>query len=129
MTGPVGNSCPCGVPRPYDTCCGRIHQGAAPAATAEQLMRSRYSAFALGDLAYLARSWHPDTRPRKIHDDPARTWTGLDVVATSKGGMLDQEGTVEFHAHHTDDEGDHTLHEVSTFTRIDGAWVYVGRLD
>ncbi|WP_421121916.1 YchJ family metal-binding protein [Aquihabitans daechungensis] len=64
-------------------------------------MRSRYSAFAVGDLAYLARSWHPDTRPRKIHDDPTRRWTGLAILATSLGGMLDQEGTVEFEAHHT----------------------------
>lgn len=137
MSGPAqppGSPCPCGRPATYDDCCGRIHRGEAPAATAEALMRSRYSAFAVGDMAYLARSWHPDTRPRKIHDDPARQWTGLTILATSKGGMLDQEGTVEFEAHHTggrdDDPGaDHVVHEVSTFARVDGRWVYVGRID
>jgi SEC-C motif-containing protein len=96
-------------------------------------MRSRYSAFAVGDLEYLASSWHPDTRPRKIHDDPARRWTRLDVVATRGGGMLDSEGTVEFEAHYTggtdDGPGDHVVHEVSTFRRVDGRWVYVGRED
>ena len=122
-------ACPCGLPGTYDACCGRIHRGDATAVTAEQLMRSRYSAFALGDAAYLARSWHPDTRPGKIRDHPARTWTGLEIVGSSGGGMLDQDGTVEFRAHHRDPDGDHVLHEHSTFTRFDGTWVYLGRCD
>lgn len=96
-------------------------------------MRSRYSAFALGDMDYLAHSWHPDTKPRTIHDDPTRRWTRLDVLATTKGGMLDQEGTVEFEAHHTggtdDEPGDHIVSEISTFARLDGRWVYVHRAD
>lgn len=129
MTAAPAGACPCGLPATYDACCGRLHQGDAKAVTAEQLMRSRYSAFAVGDTAYLARSWHPDTRPGTIRDHPQRTWTGLDVLATTGGGMLDQEGTVEFEAHHRDPDGDHVLHEHSTFRRVDGAWVYVGRLD
>jgi SEC-C motif-containing protein len=131
---PIGAPCPCGRPAGYDDCCGRIHRGEAPALTAEALMRSRYSAFAVGDLAYLERSWHPDTRPRTIHDDPARRWTGLTILATERGGALDQEGIVAFEAHHTggtddDPTGDHIVHERSTFSRVDGRWVYVGRVD
>lgn len=38
--------CPCGLGRPYGRCCGRLHRGAASAGTAEELMRSRYAAFA-----------------------------------------------------------------------------------
>lgn len=91
-------------------------------------MRSRYSAFAVGDVEYLARTWDPSTRPRTIHIDPDRTWTGLEIVATEAGGLLDQTGTVEFHAHHRDGDGDHILHEVSTFARADHAWVYVNGL-
>lgn len=133
-TGRTGaHSCACGLPASYDACCGRIHRGEAPAPTAEALMRSRYTAFVMGDMTYLARSWHPDTRPRQIRDDPSRRWTGLDVIATTGGGLLDQEGTVEFEAHHTggtdEGEGDHLVHEVSTFTRFDSHWVYVGRID
>jgi SEC-C motif-containing protein len=94
-------------------------------------MRSRYAAFAVGDMDYLAQTWHPDTRPHTIRDDPARRGTGLEVLAAGKGGLLDQEGTVEFEAHHTggadDGGGAQVVHEVSTFTRVDGAWVYVGR--
>lgn len=90
-------------------------------------MRSRYTAFATGDVDHLARTWDPSTRPRTIHLDPDRTWTGLEVLATSGGGLLDTEGVVEFAAHHSDSHGEHVLHEVSTFTRHDGRWVYLAR--
>ena len=116
--------CPCGLPNAYDDCCGRFHRG-ADAPTAELLMRSRYSAFAVGDAGYLERTWHPDTCPRRIHLGTDRTWTGLDVIATTAGGLLDQRGTVEFAAHHRDATGDHVQTEVSEFVRIDGRWVYV----
>lgn len=92
-------------------------------------MRSRYTAFAVGDMDYLSRTWHPDTRPAVIRDDPERAWTGLEILATTGGGMLDQEGTVTFDAHHTDARGAHTLHEQSAFTREAGAWVYVTHVD
>ncbi len=121
--------CPCGLPVTYDACCGRLHRGEAKASTAEALMRSRYSAFAVGDADYLAATWDPDTRPRRIRlGDEERTWTGLEIVATERGGMLDAEGIVEFRASHRDPDGDHVLHERSRFRRIDGAWVYVDGL-
>jgi hypothetical protein len=58
-----GLACPCGLGDDYASCCGRLHAG-APAPTAESLMRSRYSAFAVGDVGYLLRTWHPSSRPR-----------------------------------------------------------------
>ena len=116
----VVKTCPCGRPLPYAECCGPAHDGAAPA-TAEALMRSRYSAFALGDVDYLQHSWHPDTRPRKLVADDTR-WTGLDVVDTSGGGLFDTEGEVEFVARYQG--GD--MRERSRFTRYEGRWVYVG---
>ena len=91
-------------------------------------MRSRYTAFALGDVDHLARSWHPSTRPKRIHhtSDGHRRWQRLEVVATTGGGLLDQEGTVEFRADYRDADGTRgTLHEVSRFVRHDGAWTYV----
>ena len=80
-------------------CCGRFHRGEAEAPTAEQLMRSRYSAFVVLDAAYLLRAWHPDTRPAELELDPAMQWRRLDIISTSRGGPLDSEGTVEFKAH------------------------------
>jgi SEC-C motif domain protein len=116
--------CPCGTGRDYDACCGRVHSGAA-AATAEALMRSRYTAFALGDVGHLLRSWHSRTRPARLVLDPDQRWTGLTVLATSEGGMLHPTGTVEFEARWTGRAGPGRLHEVSRFVREDGRWVYL----
>ena len=117
--------CPCGTGLPYAECCGRLHDGSATAATAEQLMRSRYSAFAVGDPAYLLATWHPSTRPPSLELDPTVRWTGLDVLATSDGGLLAVEGTVEFRAWYRHEGATGSQHEVSRFARVDGAWWYV----
>ncbi|MGY1827363.1 YchJ family protein [Blastococcus sp. SYSU DS0541] len=117
--------CPCGTGLPYAECCGPRHDGSAPAATAEQLMRSRYSAFAVGDAGYLLRTWHPRTRPPELDLDPAVRWTGLEVLATSGGGLLSARGTVEFVARFRHGAADGEQHEVSRFEREDGAWRYV----
>ena len=73
--------CPCGSGTPYDACCGVLHRGERQAATPEELMRSRYSAYALGDLGYVDRTWHPRTRPDAITPRPGLRWTGLEVHA------------------------------------------------
>jgi SEC-C motif-containing protein len=92
--------CPCGTGLPYGECCGRLHDGSATAATAEQLMRSRFSAFAVADPRYLLDTWHPTSRPATLTLDPELRWTALDVLGTSRGALLDQQGTVEFRAHY-----------------------------
>jgi SEC-C motif-containing protein len=117
--------CPCGSGLPYAECCGRLHDGTATAATAEQLMRSRYSAFAVGDPAYLLATWHPSTRPRSLDLDPDVRWVGLDVLATTGGGLLATEGTVEFRAHHVADGVRGAQHENSRFVREQGRWFYL----
>ena len=117
--------CPCGTGLGYLDCCGRLHDGTASAATAEQLMRSRYSAFAVGDPAYLLATWHSTTRPRTLELDPAVRWTGLEVLTTTGGGLLAAEGTVEFRAHHVVDGVRGTQHENSRFRREDGQWRYL----
>ena len=88
-------------------------------------MRSRYSAFAVGDAGYLLATWHSATRPPSLGLDPAVRWTGLDVLRTAGGGLPDQDGTVEFRAHwvHGGTRGEQ--HEVSRFVREDGAWRYL----
>jgi SEC-C motif-containing protein len=116
--------CPCGTGLPLAECCGRLHDGSASAATAEQLMRSRYTAFAVGDAGYLLATWHPRTRPRTLSLDGAR-WTGLEVLATTGGSMLATEGTVEFRAHYVGEHGAGAQHENSRFVREDGQWRYL----
>lgn len=83
-------------------------------------MRSRFSAFAVGDVDYLLASWHPSTRPARLDLDPDRRWLGLEVLA-ARGGVFDTDGAVEFRATH--DRGVH--HERSRFRREGGRWYYV----
>ncbi|MFC8047129.1 YchJ family protein [Nocardia sp. NPDC057353] len=117
--------CPCGRGDAYDECCGPVLAGTRKAATAEALMRSRYTAFAVGDSAYLLRSWHPRTRPGVLDLDPETRWRFLEIVRTERGGPFDADGVVEFAAHHRDRDGSHVLREVSRFERVDGAWHYL----
>ena len=119
--------CPCGLGAPYAQCCGRFHHDAERAApTAELLMRSRFSAFAVRDAAYLMRTWHVSVRPPRLDLDPAQVWTRLEILGATGGGPLHAEGTVEFRAHYTDRTGSGLLHENSRFTRADGRWMYAG---
>jgi SEC-C motif-containing protein len=85
-------------------------------------MRSRFSAFAVGDAEYLRQTWHQRTRPRRLNLDPRQRWTRLEIVDRSGGGLFDTDGIVEFKAHHTAG----VLHERSTFAKVDGRWLYVG---
>ena len=89
-------------------------------------MRSRYSAFALGDQAYLLRSWHPTTRPADLTLDPGQRWTRLEILSTTAGGLFHAEGTVEFRAHYrTADGRSGSMHEKSRFVRENGRWLYL----
>ena len=116
-------ACHCGLHLPYAECCGPFHRGAASPGTAERLMRSRYSAYVVEEVPYLLQTWHPTTRPASLQLDGIR-WTRLEVLETTGGGMLENEGTVRFLAHHR--EG--VLGEHSRFVRDRGRWSYLGPL-
>lgn len=90
--------CPCGAGDSYGRCCLRLHAGEREAGTAEELMRSRYSAYAVNDVEYLWRTWHPRTRPDSVPPASGVTWTGLDVIDVVDGGLDDRQGEVEFRA-------------------------------
>lgn len=117
--------CPCGSGRLDDDCCRLLLSGARAAATPEQLVRSRYTAFVRRDAAYLLATWHPSTRPTRLELDPRRSWTGLEVVSTT-GRLLADEGTVSFRAHFRDGRHDGVLAEDSAFVRVGGRWTYTG---
>lgn len=89
-------------------------------------MRSRYSAFAVGDAAYLLRSWHSSTRPRELALDRDVRWTGLEILGSTGGSAFHSEGTVEFRARYRAGGASGEQHEDSRFVREGGAWVYVG---
>jgi SEC-C motif-containing protein len=120
--------CPCGLGDDYVACCGRLH-GGAPAATAEALMRSRYSAFAVGDADYLLRTWHPSSRPWELVLEPELRWTRLAVLETQDGGLFDAVGTVQFRAIYVQDGQRGVMTETSRFVREDKRWTYLGPVD
>ncbi|KAA1423640.1 hypothetical protein FE697_008625 [Mumia zhuanghuii] len=110
--------CPCGSATSYDACCGRLHRQEAQAATPEELMRSRYAAYAVGDLDHVFRTWHPRTRPHDVAPDAGITWERLEIVAAS-------DDEVEFRAHYRTAEGAGVMHERSRFEQRAGRWFYV----
>ncbi len=117
--------CPCGSGRSLDDCCGRFIRGDRRPETAEALMRSRYTAFTLGDAHYLRATWHPDTRPASLEAPPGLQWLGLEIVRTEGGGEGDDQGIVEFVARSRSGGRAQRLHEVGRFLREQGRWYYV----
>ena len=119
--------CPCGTGRDFEACCGVFIRGAAWAQTAEQLMRSRYTAYVLGAEDYLLRTWHPAKRPQSLElaaAGPVR-WLGLTILHCEAGGPDDDSGIVEFVARYKPAGRAAQLHERSRFVRENGQWFYV----
>jgi len=126
MKRPIAD-CPCGSGLAYPCCCGRYHAGPLRllAPSAEALMRSRYSAFALGLREYLLDTWHPATRPASLESDPpGLKWLGLQVRRHER--IDDTHALVEFVARSKLAGRAHRLHETSRFVHEDGRWYYVG---
>ena len=120
--------CPCGrlgangKALTLSQCCGPYLAG-APAPDAHALMRSRYSAFVLGDENYLLQSWHPRTRPREVKPEPGTKWLGLEVRSHKQPDATNAE--VEFVARYRVAGRAVRLHERSRFLKEEGRWYYL----
>ena len=126
----MSNNCPCGSGRSFATCCEPIINGKSEAITAQELMRSRYTAFTLANVDYLMRSHHSSTRPvkeRKSIEKWAKSvkWMGLTVLKTQAGEANDDIGYVEFKAFYMENGKPEHIHETSLFQRENKKWVYV----
>ncbi|BCN93365.1 UPF0225 protein [Thiomicrorhabdus immobilis] len=103
-----------------------FHHGIAKPETAEQLMRSRFSAFELLLEEYLMDSWDKVTRPGHIDFTPGLHWTKLVINGRKQGRKKDQQGWVTFVAYYQLGSEQGHLHEKSFFTRNEqGEWQYV----
>lgn len=120
-------ACPCGG-ADFDNCCGPLVADGVPARTAEQLMRSRYTAFVLERPEHLWRTWHPRTRPGVVETGGVE-WAGLTIVEVVAGGEDDDDGVVEFEARFAGHDGTETMRERSEFRRRGGRWVYLEGAD
>lgn len=130
MTKPT-SPCPCSPDTDYSACCGRFISGGQLPQTAEQLMRSRFTAFAKQNANYLVASLLPSKRDRNELRSLQKSfrgiqWLKLDVLATERGGAGDANGTVEFRAHWQQAGGGESgsLHERSTFVKQGDRWYY-----
>ncbi len=123
-------ACPCGSQLAYEECCRPLIEGKRKAVSAEQLMRSRYSAYVEKELPYLRSSLHPDHRDdydEKSSQEWAEsaTWHSFAILNTLAGGPDDTEGQVEFVVDFTQQGVRQKHHELSTFARKGATWYFV----
>lgn len=122
--------CPCGSGRKLDDCCGPVIAGAS-AATAEALLRSRYTAFVQGDVGYLADTLTADMRAGFDQIEAESTasnarWQGLEIRAVTGGGEGEETASIEFIARFKLRNRQHAHHELASFRRQDGRWLCAG---
>jgi SEC-C motif domain protein len=122
-------NCPCGSDRPYQDCCGPYISGKAKPATAEALMRSRYTAYANKAIDYIVdtclrdEDHGIDIEATKRWSEKS-TWLGLKILKTEKGGPSDEDGMVEFKATYVLDGLRENHHEKAAFVKREGAWLF-----
>lgn len=127
----VKELCPCGSGKTYAECCGVFHNDITKVRTAEQLMRSRYTAFVKANGDYLMESHHSSTRPSKQKYEIVRwamsvKWLKLEIENVIDGQPEDEEGEVIFNAYYMEKFLNRCLHEHSKFVKENGHWVYLG---
>lgn len=122
-------TCPCGSSKNYADCCEPFIKGTKKAPTAEALMRSRYTAFAIGELDHVEKTHLPATR-KDLDMEGVKSWAlnsqwqGLEILNTEKGQASDSSGKVEFKCKFIFNEAAQTHHELSTFEKVDGEWFF-----
>jgi SEC-C motif-containing protein len=126
--------CPCQSGLSYSQCCGRFLEGSNPDShptpeTAELLMRSRYTAYVLGNSTYLLDTWHPQYRPEAIELEKSlqhsqQKWIGLNIKHTVRGLPQDNTGEVYFIARYKINGKAARLEEHSQFLKIHKQWFY-----
>lgn len=123
--------CYCGEAKPFYDCCEPLIKGKKTAQTAEQLMRSRYSAYVVVDVKYLIATTYL-TQQKNFDEADIRAWAvanqwqKLEIIATKKGKFNEEDGEVEFKASYINDTGTPQIHyEKSTFVKENGQWYYL----
>lgn len=122
--------CPCSNGKELAECCEPILMQAQKATTAEQLMRSRYTAYATGNVDWIIESQSPDGRQfvdRKATEEWSKRaeWHRMEVLEVQQGGEDDDEGLVDFKAYYTMAGEEIAHHEIASFRKEDGTWYFV----
>jgi len=124
-------SCNCGSVKAYKECCEIAHRSLKSVITAEQLMRSRYTAFTLANSDYLMESHHVSTRSISEKEEVVAwaksvEWLELKITYSTKGLAKDNEGTVAFEAFFHENGELKSIKEHSKFVKENGCWYYLG---
>lgn len=119
--------CPCGSGEPFNKCCLPFIKGEANPTHPEQLMRSRYSAYATQNYAYILTTYCESTKPalsveELVEQNHSVNWLGLKIIASVKA---QQTGTVSFEAFYKEHKQAYCLAEHSQFRIENGLWRYV----
>lgn len=121
--------CPCQSGLEYQDCCQPLHQYQKIASTAEQLMRSRYSAFVLAEIDYIVKTTVPLQQTllnsKALYQWARNTeWDGLEIVKVVPE-MDNNHALVEFNAFFLHENKRMTHHEWSAFVRIAQQWYFL----
>ncbi|MBN2802570.1 MAG: YchJ family protein [Deltaproteobacteria bacterium] len=126
----MSKACPCQSGKNYEECCGPFIEKKEFPKTAEELMRSRYTAFTLADIDYINETRHPQSE--NDFDEKATLkwakeskWLGFELVNKSNGGENDEGGKIEFIAKYTVDGKKQDHHEVALFQKYEGRWYFM----
>ena len=126
----MSDKCPCGSGKSYATCCEPYLSGKLKPATAADLMRSRYTAYAMAAIDYLYRTSGAKIQ-KEFNAEESRKWaesaewSGIEMLNVSGGGEADETGTVEFVARYSVNGTAFDHHEVSSFAKKDGEWKFI----
>jgi SEC-C motif-containing protein len=121
--------CYCGSSQDFAVCCAPLLEGRQSAATAEALMRARYSAYVTRHIDFIVNSTLPanrsdnDIEATRAWAENAQ-WDGLEIIATRNGQAEDNRGEVEFIAHYKIHGMAHRHHERSLFVKENGQWFF-----
>lgn len=127
----MNKTCPCCSGKQYHCCCQPLLSGKAIAATPEQLMRSRYSAYTQANIPYLFKTMSADlrkgaSRQKKQQWAKQVEWLKLEALDAPPVDSHTIEGEVEFKAYFKEQGQVHVMHERSKFLKEKGRWLYVG---
>ncbi len=114
--------CPCNPAKQFKECCEPFLNGKKTPQSPQELMQSRFSAYATQQEQYLLDTWHPSTRPQSVDMSQSPMWLALQVIKTSSQGNY---GVVEFKARYRQGNEIEMLHETSRFIKEDGHWLYL----
>lgn len=124
------DKCPCCSGESFASCCQAVIKNVS-ARTALALMRSRYTAYSIGNVQYLTETTHLTTREKHTVEGTEKwlkrnRWVKLEIVDVVEGETENTEGIVEFKAFYIDSsENRNVLHERSSFINDHGKWYYV----